>query len=330
MILERRLLESYTDLKAYFLSKGFTISNDGKMRWGEANQNSLCYWQFDDSVEELNFIDSNGNEIFPFSLCDFNLDRITGVALLNLKDDGIAVNITPLNEGTSATDFTISCALGYSVNNAGQIIMNESVPQNGLVVCTPAEQDGKWRYSWRATPAVNTNQNCWLPSSFIWTIDNTNGSVIPGREISTVSRWELSNVITITKTFLSEGFWSDYIYTQVVGINESPGRIITTNGQKYITLCPETLTECDAGGTVYDKYNSPPRRCPCFPLEPDRILINNSSSTEPYSRYTKYKQKDYCTYNGLVYRCLSNIDVPEPFNTSHWTVTTVPDELLNN
>lgn len=331
MLLEKRIVESYADLKTYLTSKGFTIDSNQRMRWGEAPQNTSCYWQFDDTNQGLNFVDSDGHNAFPFSLCDFSSERVTGVAFLHLKDDGCALNITPLNEGTGAGDFTLSCALGFANNTDDTltvITMNPDVPQNGLIVCTPAESDGYWRYSWRSTPSLASNNDgeyYYAAPSFAWTIDNTHGSVLTGRDISIVSRWEVSQALCLAKVYLTDGMWSDYIYNQVLGNNESPGQIFTLNGQQFISFCPDNLKETKSNTSTY--WNSYPRRCPCFLLAAEPILVNDSSSTLPYSDKTKYKAGDYCTYRGLVYKCLVNINQPEAWDQTHWSVTTVPNEL---
>ena len=72
MLLEKRLFESLQDLKDYCEDKGFIIDNN-EMRWGYANQDSNCHWEFDDVNETMNFIDSDGNDAFPYSLCDLEV-----------------------------------------------------------------------------------------------------------------------------------------------------------------------------------------------------------------------------------------------------------------
>ena len=324
MVLEKRLFTSFSSLKLYLTNKGFTInSSNGQMRWGAANANSLCHWQFDNTNEELNFVDSLGNEAFPFSLCDFSSGRITGVAFIELEDGGCAINVTPLNEGSSTSDFTLSCALGYDPDYS----MNTSLPQNGLVVCTPEEDDGYWRYGWREKPdRVQNGGNYYFKTpSFSWVIDNCRNIVTSGKEISTVSRWEVSQTISIAKVYLADGYWSNYIYNQILGTNQAPGQVFELNGKKFISFCPEDLTEVkDSESSSYTSY---PRRCPCFILEGETVLINDSSSTQEYSNRTIYHAGDYCIYRSLLYKCLIDILTPEPWDSTHWELTTVPNEL---
>lgn len=327
MLLEKRIIESLQDLKDYCEAKGFIIDNN-EMRWGYANQDSNCYWTFDDTNETMNFIDSDGNEAFPYSLCDFSEGRVTGVAFLPLKDNGCAIQITGLPEGSSSSDFTVSCALGYNYNSQGTRVIDNTVPHNGLVVCTPEEEDGYWRYSWRA--AAKWSQSAYGGTkrpSFQWCIDDCRHNVIPGKEIPTTCFWEVSNVLGLSKVMLTDGIWSNYIYMQIMGLNAAPGQVFKINGQTFISFYREDGTE-HIGGDTY--VSIPNYRPPCFMLPEESILINDPTSTKEYSRYTKYKENDYCTYRGLVYRCLTDINIPEPFDITHWQLTTVPNELLRN
>ena len=328
MLLEKRLFESLQDLKDYCEDKGFIINNN-EMRWGYANQDSNCHWEFDDENETMNFINSDGNNAFPYSLCDFKAGRITGVAFLPLKDNGCAIQITGLPEGTSTSDFTISCNLGYSYNESGNLIISTTNPHNGLVVCTPEEEDGYWRYSWRGIARWNGVQSHaqFAAPGFSWVIDNCRHNVLSGREVPVVCLWDnISNVLALSKIFLADGYWSNYIYMQVMGTNVAPGQIFKINGQRFISFYRENIYEwTDAGNRLIPNY-----RPPCFMLPEDNVLINDPTSTKEYNRYTKYKQNDYCTYRGLVYRCLTDINIPEAWDSTHWQLTTVPNELLRN
>ena len=322
MQLEKRIFENLTSLKEYFVDKGFIISN-GEMRWGLANQNSNCYWSIDDTEETINFVDSDGNHAFPYSLADFSEGRVTGVAFLPLKDNGFAMNITPLNEGTGTNQFTVSCDFGcYST---GVIIPSQ--PQNGLIVCTAAEEDGWWRHSWRAKPS-RTNamaQTRYLEPAFQWVIDNGRQNVLTSQEIPTVCRWNVANSLTISKVFLADGYWSKYIYMENLGTNSSPGMVFKINGQKFISFCSANIEEgTDEGGWTIRQY-----RNPCFLMADEDITINNSSSTEAYSRLKTYQVGDYCIFNDKLYKCIVAITQPEAFDETHWLMTTVTQEMLN-
>ena len=323
MKLEKRIFEDLESLKTYLTSKGFVIA-DGEMRWGSANQDSNCYWSIDDTEGTMNFVDSDGNEAFPYSLTDFSEGRVTGVAFLLLRDNGCILNITPLNEGTNTSQFTLSCDFGCSCT--GEI--NPAVPQNGLVVCTAEEDDGYWRYSWREKPRPGVSgmyPTIYAPPAFNWIIDNCRHNVL-SREIPNVSRWEVANTLTISKVFLADGYWSKYIYMENLGTNASPGMVFKINGQKFISFCSADIQEGTSvrPGTI-NKY-----RNPCFLMADDEVSINNSSSTQAYSNLKTYQVGDYCIFNDLLYRCTTAIIQPEAFDEMHWVVTTVPQELLRN
>lgn len=322
MQLEKRIFEDFTSLKSYLTSKGFVISN-GEMRWGDANQDSNCYWSLDETEGTMNFVDSDGNNAFPNSLVDFSEGRVTGIALLLLKDNGIAINITPLNEGMGTNTFTLSCDFGYDYN--GNMILTS--PQNGLIVCTPEEDDGWWRYSWRKSFTVlGTNYNRFAEPAFQWVIDNGRQNVLAGQEVPTVCRWNVSNSLTLSKVFLADGFWSKYIYMENLGINASPGMVFKINGQKFISFCSANIQEGNIGST----WTIRPYRNPCFLMADDETTINNSTSTQAYSRNKTYQIGDYCIFNDLLYRCTTAITEPESWDETHWVVTTVPQELLRN
>lgn len=323
MILEKRIFESLDELKTYLVSKGFVISN-GEMRWGSANQDSNCHWSINDAEGTMNFVDSDGNNAFPYSLIDFSEGRVTGTAFLPLKDNGCALNITPLNEGTSTSDFTLSCNFGC--NCVGEIYPAQ--PQNGLIVCTPEEADGYWRYSWREKPYQNGSSSPltrYGEPAFRWVIDDCRHNVLTG-EIPTVCRWNVANTLTISKVFLANGFWSKYIYMENLGVNSSPGMVFKINGQKFISFCSANIPE----GTGAHEWTIRPYRNPCFLMADDEVTINNSSSTQAYSSLKTYQVDDYCIFNDSLYRCTTAITQPEAFDETHWVITTVPQELLRN
>ena len=322
MIVEKVIIESYAELKTWLTNKGFTISNN-EMRWGAANQDTNCHWEFNDEDETLIFLDSDDNNVFHRSLCDFTSGRVTGIALLKLKDNGVAININPYDEGTTTSSFTVSCAFvgRGSADNISYMY------QEGLVVCTPAEQDGKWRYSWRGTnswsdPSAGMRVNA---PYFTWIIDNGVHNVLIG--VPSVRLWNVSQYVAINKVYLPEGFFSKYIYMQTMGNNQFPGLGFKLNGQKFISFFRDNNYAEQQGAYAQTPYSYRP---PCFLLEDDAVLVNNSSSTKEYSSLTKYKEGDYCIYRGLLYVCLTDIDTPEEFDEDHWMITTVPNELLKN
>lgn len=327
MQLEKRVFENWNNLKAYLLSKGFVISN-GQMRWGAANQTTNCYWSIDDINQTINFVDSDGNNAFPYSLSDFSTGRVTGVVFLPLRDGGCVLNITPLNSGATAGDITLDCTLNFT-GTPPNITLNEDLPQNGLIVCTPAEEDGYWRHSWRDSIHLQKSDSSdyFIKPNFKWVIDNGQQNVLSAKEIPAVQRWVVSNMVTLTQTLLADGFWSQYIYTQVLGENQGPGQIIKINGQKFISFFNSNLEGEDGSeaGTP-----SLPYRCPCFPLAQTEPTVNDHYSTQEFSSSKTYQVGDYCIHGGRLYICTTAIPTPEVWDETHWEITTVSIELLKN
>lgn len=342
MLFEKRIFNNATDMKTYLLSKGFVISN-GEMRWGAANQDSLCHWSWDDDDGVVNFIDSNGEEAFPFNLSSFGpraplYTDLTGVIFCPLKNNGCLLNIAPTPSGNvqpysptylieDFNHFTLSCELGTL--RSGE--RRRGYVQNGLVACTPAEQDGRWRYSWRiyetAIAGDGANDGYYFPPSFRWVIDN--GRAGEACYVPTVERWDTQFAVALSKVYLDQGFLSNNIYMQLMGENEAPGLIFTINGQRFISFCSEILNE-SYGGASPTYRDSLPYRPVCFLLPDDPQAINDHTSTQEYSQYTIYAEGDYCIYNGALYVCTESILTPEPWDVTHWRRTTVSEALLAN
>ena len=58
----------------------------------------------------------------------------------------------------------------------------------------------------------------------------------------------------------------------------------------------------------------------------DTVLANEA---EQYDATDAYYVGDYCIYNGVTYRCTVDIETPEAFNSSHWEVVKITDEIAN-
>ena len=375
MLYEKNFFANPVDMKDYLEAKGFIFVQgehygdpqydiQEEMRWGEADQDSSCYWGWNDNSGIRNFVDSNGNEVFshalsifparsatpPYRITDF---RATGVLFCRLKNNGIILNIAPfsfdaysqsasiLNSRPNLINdiqnyFTLSCE--FPKYDSDGTMVPSSI-RNGLVACTPAESDGRWRHSWReqrtpTTPSTNT----YMPPSFRWTVDaGIMGSV---STLPTVQRWDTQFSLALSKVVLPQGFFSNNIYTQVMGQNTSPGMIFTINGQRFISFCPETISEqylsyIDDQGDQQVDTDAPVRnsllyRPICFLLADDIQLINDHTSTQEYSSETVYAAGDYCIYNGALYICTTAITTPEPWDVTHWERTTVSAELTRN
>ena len=214
---------------------------------------------------------------------------------------GCALYLTPLDISTDINSLQF-CLVNNYHDDDGTIVDDDNLLENGLVVVTPAEQDGHWRYLWRdKTPRGDGCYYC---------IDDTVSTVTTGTEIPHKYIIPAPLTVTILKAYLDAGFWSQYIYTQVLGEVSLPGNIFKINGQKFISFC---------GNTTY--------RCPVFKLPPEAAEASVVDSTEEYSSIKTYRVGDYCVYQGLLWRCTRAVTVPTQFDQTHWTVTTVKEEI---
>ena len=296
-LVEKFIFDNKEDLQTYLTSIGFTIANN-KMVWNnDTNRNSNnCYWTVA-SNGEMNFHTSTGQNAFTKPLADFSNNQRCGVEFIELNGGGCALYLTPVPASFSIIDLNLTCHNNY--DSSGDPLDPPQVLQNGLVVVTPAESDGKWRYSWRDKDA----------SAFAWTIDDTQTKTIRGQEIPMKLMIQAPECVTLTKVYLDNGHWSNHIFCHVLGEPIVPGSIFKVNGQKYITFT-DNLTQ----------------REPAFRLPAEAPSVNPSGSTQEYSDFTLYALGDYCIYAGKLYRCTTPITSPKPFSLSDWTVTTVDAE----
>lgn len=294
----RQVYYSFDNLLVGLEALGFTIDSNDQMRWGQAPQTTQCYWNIDRENSKMNFITSKGEEAFSKPIVDMSVAEgateptyITGVIFMELADGGCMLYLTPLARNSSEeiiTNFTYSCA-----NTTAATLVN------GLVVCTPAENDGRWRYHWRDKQT----------DKFRWDTDNTYNFVSVGVEVPSVLMIPEPGLVTLVRAYLNSGNWSQHIFVEVLGKTDVPSTVFRLNGQKYITFTDNTTS-----------------RAPTFKLPVESQSRNVRTSTEEYSINKTYAVDDYCIYNGKLWRCIVAVTTPTPFDTAYWTETTVYQE----
>lgn len=312
--MEKRIFTSSADLQTYLTSKGFIIyDNNTKMRWTTMPADTMAYWIIN-AGGDFNFHKSDNSDnglAFELHLTDFSSSTRgwCGCIFIPLVDGGCILYLTSLAPSTSINYLTLCCEDTYTYEIDPQtqeetVVVDETkLIRNGVIVCTPAEADGYCRCQWRS----KDNRN----DKFYWDIDNCHGFVSKGGELPRKYAVFAGMTISLVPVYFNSGYWSHYIYEQVLGEIVPPSRIFKINGQRYISL---------TDNTTY--------RCPVFRLPPQEVTSNPSASTQEYSTMKTYKVKDYCIYNGLLWRCTTAVTTPEPFDTTKWTVTTVRQEIM--
>lgn len=295
-ILERRIFQTWNELQSFLSDKGFIIQNN-IIRWAGTPSSALCHWTYD-ANGTVNFVDSTGVTAFRHNLTDFINNKDCGCIFLPLAGDGFVLYLTPLDPSFDIVDLHFTCTNNYS-EQEGTIVDGSNPLENGLVIGSPAEEDNNWRYLWRDKD----------PEGFYFDVDNTKGVVTKGSEIPHKQMIQAPLTVTLLKAYLEPGFWSEYIYTQVLGEVTPPGNVFKINGQKFISFTNNTTW-----------------RCPVFKLPPEPEELNPIDSTEQYSPKRIYRVGDYCINEGLLWRCTVPINTPEQFDYSHWDVTTVAQE----
>lgn len=303
--MEKRIFTSSADLKTYLTSKGFTIyNNNSRMRWHTMSAESTAYWTID-ANGDFNFHPSVGGNAFLINLTDFTsaTRSLCGCVFIPLLDNGCILYLTSLPNEATINDLTLSCANTYTYDEetGDPIIDTTATLHNGIVVCTPPEQDGYWRCGWR------DQDN----SSFFWDIDDTHNKTSKGTELPSKLLIQVNMNISLVRVYLNSGYWSNYIFEEPLGETQTPSAVFKINGQRYISI---------TDNTTY--------RCPVFRLPAQTVIPNPSASTEEYSSIKTYKTNDYCIYNGLLWKCNTAITLPEPFDNAKWDVTTVHQEIM--
>lgn len=293
----KNIYSNFSELSTALTSLGFTISS-GQMRWHNT-PNSQCYWTVDTTNGIINFRTSTNETAFQNPIVDFSNFAHAGLQFIDLENGGCILYLTPLSDSKSdISDLKMTCANNY--DDQGNVTPNTLV--NGLIVCTPAEADEKWRYSWRDKDVAQ---------GFRWDIDNTNGAVTKGVEFPVANLVVAPHLVTLQKVYLNSGIWSENIYSMVLGEVDEPIEtiIFKINGQKFIRFTDNTTL-----------------RCPVFKLPIEQEIVNDPRSTEEYSPKKVYHVGDYCIHEGLLYKCVTEVSVPTPFDSTNWIITTVYTE----
>lgn len=293
----KNIYSSFSDLTTALTSLGFTIS-DGQMRWHNA-PSAQCYWTIDTTNGTINFKTSTNEDAFQNPIVDFSHFPYAGMQFIDLENGGCILYLTPLSDSMSdISDLKMTCANNY--DDQGDVTPDTLV--NGLIVCTPAEADNRYRFSWRDKDVTQ---------GFRWDIDDTNSRVTKGVEFPVANLVVAPHLVTLQKIYLNGGFWSENIYSMVLGEVDEPIEtiIFKINGQKFIRFTDNTTL-----------------RCPVFKLPIERETVNDPRSTEEYSPKKVYHVGDYCIHEGLLYKCVTEVSVPTPFDSTNWTITTVYNE----
>lgn len=61
----------------------------------------------------------------------------------------------------------------------------------------------------------------------------------------------------------------------------------------------------------------------------DKTDMINGNISDAYSASSTYKVGELCIYNNALYRCTTAINTAEAWNSSHWTATTIAEEIEN-
>lgn len=296
--LDKRIFQTWADLQSFLTTKGFVFSN-GVMRWSYTPAAAACHWVYD-SNGTMNFVDSANNQVFYHNLTDFVNNKDCGCIFTDLTDHGFVLYLTPLDREFDIVDLQFCCENNYTKEE--EVIVDGDNPlENGLIIGSPPEQDGYWRYLWR-------DQD---PLDFYFDVDNTRGVITKGTEIPHTKMIPAPLTVTLLKVYLDTGGWSSYIYTQVLGEITPPCNIFKINGQKFISFSDNTEW-----------------RCPVFKLPPENVEQNPIGATDQFSPLRTYRVNDYCVWEGKLWVCVQAINTPGPFDQSYWEITTVDEEKV--
>ena len=306
---EKTLCYNITEVLDYLDDLGFTRSGT-KITWDNAEATTNCYWYINNNI--INFKRTDGQMAFTKSLVDFDMIDIINegeeneetivrdvcaIVFMPLLDGGCALYLGMVPHGTTISQINFTCANGDSLLN------------NGLVVCSPEEDDGYWYYGWNAPHDGVTPDD-----KLRWCLDNGHNNYEYGDNVTQIPMKLLvdtSMSLTLVRAYLNFGGWSKNFRVQVTGNLIAPGSIFKINGQKYISF---------SNNTSY--------RAPVYKLPTESVAMNLATSTQEYSGNKTYAVGDYCIYEGYLYKCIIAITEPEPFNEGHWVITTVHDELI--
>ena len=352
---QKGICNTWSELKTHLTDLGFIISGN-KMRWGQDGQGNdsstwTSYWLLNNTKQTINFYSSG--EVFPNATTIaekhtvfhtplvhmtndtsydgddtiYNDKTKAGFIFIELLDHGCILYLTPiLADNTTSDKLYMSCF----IDKQQMLVNGEIIKNNGIIVCTPQEEDGYYRYSWRHDAGYETTD---CPDGlypfdssnsshdrnklgfFRWDIDNMHGFISRGTELPQAELIDAQMSVSMVMSYLVTGYWSSNIYYMAVGAvpADGAGLIFRINNQSYLIITDNT------------KF-----RCPIFKLPIEKTQQNPPTSTEAYSEYKMYAVGDYCIYDGLLYRCIREIRQVGPFDDTYWTATTVYDEKYGN
>ena len=312
--IEKKIFTEYTTLRSFLSQKGFSIITDGgteRIYWGYAGTSSACYWEVKNGGADIFFKKSNeGSDHTQYanrSSMGFADGNHVGCIFMPLADNGCVLYLTALPPRTPITELTFCCEneWKYDEEEEDYVLDENQLLHNGLIVVTPAEIDGYWRYSWRSQD----------DTGFYWDVDNGHGTYEYGTETRQIPQVKLvygEECCTLVKVLLQNGGWSNYIRVLVLGEVVPPGNIFKINGQKFITFTDNTT-----------------QRCPAFKLPAEIQGSNDPTSTDEYSSIKTYQVGDFCIYEGHLRKCIRRVSSPMPFDDSYWTITTVNTEIMS-
>lgn len=307
-------LYDFLEEKGFYIDE-ITTGQTWRFYWNNAGTTSDCYWEVKNGGLTINFHKSNwGDDHTEYAFrsnLGFEGGKSVGAIFMELADGGCVLYLTALPPRTSITELTFCCENEWkwdptANNNAGDWVLNDTqLLHNGLVVVTPAEQDGYWRYSWRSQD----------DTGFYWDVDNGHGTYEYGKETHQIPQVKLVNgneCCTLVKVILQNGGWSEHMRVLVLGEITPPGNVFKINGQKFITFTDNTKT-----------------RCPAFKLPAESRQENIPTSTEEYSSLKTYQVGDFCIFEGSLWKCIKKVKNPMPFDDTYWKVTTVNQEIMS-
>jgi hypothetical protein len=303
MAIYKDICGEFSEVTSFLIDKGFSIIGD-KIIWSQADQDSQCYLKIvsDNGHDQIFFIRTDTQNAFPYPLIDF-YDGATrphaGIIFMNLAEGGYALYLGMVESTVTITDLFFCCS------------NDDDVLNNGLIVCSPPEEDGYWYYGWNDVTDIPEGAT----GTFQWALDNGHNNYEYGQFVSQIPQKKViqsPGSITLVRAYLNSDHWSKNFRVLVTGIGQTPCYVFQANGQRYIVFTNNI--EC---------------RAPAYKLPADSVSQNLSTSTEEYSNMKKYALKDYCIYNGLLWKCKVEISTPEPFDDSHWQLTTVYDEFMD-
>ena len=226
----------------------------------------------------------------------------------------VGTNIMQLTVGSSLITTALAIAAAYDASenyDVGDVVTH----LGGLYVCiTPTS--GAWNSSrWTAVTVAD------LILSVVddLTDDITDILSYLAPEYSSSSRYWVGNccihdgvLYKCTTAISSSGEdWNPahWTTTDIASLIGPLGRLSTTAQSDLISAINEVDGHADTNATAIGKIIS--------------------DITDAYSTTKTYKLGQLCIYNNTLYRCTTAITTAESWNSSHWTATTIAEEIEN-